>query len=213
MFLRTFKRTLSGLLKLSADLESLVALTDWARAAAVVILARPSKRPRHDVWCAGIVLHASSLLSRPAAQSQRGGMCRPRERGAEKRIEWPVKAAGNLKSADEFICLRVACYLDTGSYSRRSPFASGLCGLARRRHTGHIRTHSLWLWVNIFLHLMPDCSAGRSSGMDERELGVLELPTGATRSIFSDRPQSGTDFGQLVPWLYWLKTTPIAIKN
>lgn len=50
-----------------------------------MVLAWPSKRPRHDVWCAGIVLHASSLLlSRPAAHSEHGGMCRPSERASER---------------------------------------------------------------------------------------------------------------------------------
>lgn len=38
--------------------------------------------------------------------------------------------------------------------------------------------------------------------MDERELDVPGLPTGATRSIFSERPQSETDSRQLVPRLY-----------
>lgn len=110
----------------------------------MVVLARPSKRPRHDVWCAGIVLHASSLLlSRPAAHSEHGGMCRPSERASEKK-RTTVKAAGKAKSADGFICLCVSVLQgqDTGGYTRCSPFTSGPCEFAARRHAGHITAHS-----------------------------------------------------------------------
>lgn len=78
------------------------------------------------------------------------------------------------------------------------------------------RTHhgsQLWLWINIFLHLMPDCSAGRSSRMDKRSLDALEPRTGGTRSIFSDRPQSETDSQQLVSGLYWPKNNSDGDKN
>lgn len=47
----------------------------------MVVLARPCKRPWYDVWCAGIVLRASSLLvSRPSAHGEHAGMCEREKR-------------------------------------------------------------------------------------------------------------------------------------
>lgn len=110
-----------------------------------MVLARPSKRPRHDVWCAGIVLHASSLLlSRPPAHGRARRNVpsgRVRERGKERTT---AKAAGKAKSADGFICLCVSVLRgrDTGGYTRCSPCTSGRRELAARRLAGRITTHS-----------------------------------------------------------------------
>lgn len=182
----------------------------------VVVLARPSKRPRHDVWCAGIVLHASSLLlSRPAAHSEHGGMCRPSERARERKEKDDGKSGRQSKVSWRlylFVCQRVA---GPGHWRLHTMLSIHIWPLwvcsaaACRTHHGS----QLWLWINIFLHLLPDCSAGRSSRMDKRSLDALEPRTGGTRSIFSDRPQSETDSQQLVSRLYWLKTTAMAIKT
>lgn len=68
---------------------------------------------------------------------------RASERGREKK-RTTVKAAGEAKSADGFICLCVSVLQgqDTGGYTRCSPFTSGPCEFAARRHAGHMTAHS-----------------------------------------------------------------------
>lgn len=182
-------------------------MTYWARAAATVVLARPSKRPRHDVWCARIVLHASSLLlSRPATQSQRGGMWQRQRKEKSGRL----KAAGKVKSAGGFICLPVGLIQWPGHWRllttlpiRVRPVWVRMAAAARGTHQ-----ESQFAAVNQYF---PPSRCGLFRWQELRNGRALARCAGA--AFFSHRPQSETDSRQLVPRLYWLKTMSVAIKH
>lgn len=144
------------------------------------------KLPWYSVCCGGIVLHASSLLASICCDYR--GMCRIRTTGRKR-----VLTASTKHSQPICFCLSFACYrvrrpgLD--GLKMASPEEHLLCEFAAYHR--HVRTHhdlQLWLWINIFLHRILDCSNGTSSRMDKRSLRrgkkCWSEQTGGTRCIF-----------------------------
>lgn len=94
------------------------------------------KRPWYDVWCGGIVLHASSpLASPPSVRCEYGGMCRLRTAGRKR-----VLTAGSKHSPP--ICLFVCALLCEEAEARRLQTASASSGRRKTATPGHITTHN-----------------------------------------------------------------------
>lgn len=107
----------------------------------MVVLAMVRKCPRYDVWCGGIVLHASSpLASPPSVRCAYGGMCRLRTTGRKR-----VLTASSKHSQP--ICLFVCMLL----YKKARPLQlsklllNNICSVSLEHYTvvsGHIMTYN-----------------------------------------------------------------------
>lgn len=105
------------------------------------MLAMVRKRPWYDVWCGGIVLHASSpLASPPSVRCEYGGMCRLRTTGRKR-----VLTASSKHSRP--ICLFVCVLLryEGQALAASKLLLNNICSVSSACYTavsGHIMTYN-----------------------------------------------------------------------
>lgn len=156
------------------------------------------KRPWYDVWCGGIVLHASSpLASPPSVRCEYGGMCRLRTTGRKR-----VLTASSKHSQP--ICCLFVCMLLCKAARRLAAselLLNNICSVSAEPYTavsGHIMAYywgsksifsSISYWIVPLARVQEWTSAhweeGKNVGVDRREGPIAFFQFTTIRNRFS----------------------------